>query len=131
VTALSVSPPSAVTAPVPVAGAEASPGETTAAAEPTPTATTVAATPGAPTSLVYSLDISATVTGSPTALITFLDQLQSVQPRAVLITKITEAAATSDNGGPAGNSMTLQLTMQAYVAPDTPAATPSVSVASS
>jgi hypothetical protein len=42
----------------------------------------------------------------------FLNQLQTVQPRAVLITAVTEAAGTAS-----GATTTLNLTMQAFVQP--------------
>src|SRR3954452_8646030 len=71
---------------------------------------------------IYSMSISAQVTGSPAALTRFLDQLQNVQPRAVLITAVTQTTATAGSGTTAsGDSSqggtTLQLTMLAFVAP--------------
>ena len=85
------------------------------------------------TSSVYGLPITAQVTGSNSALNKFLQQLQTVQPRAVLITEITEGSGTTTtSGSSSGNS--LQLTMQAFVAPavgsDT-TAVPSASVSGS
>lgn len=64
---------------------------------------------------VYSLPITAQITGSPGALNGFLQQLQSVQPRAVLITGITEASNSTSSKG--GDAQSLQLTMSAFVAP--------------
>jgi len=54
------------------------------------------------------------VAGSPDQLGAFLDQLQSVQPRAVLISQATlsQPAATSGTNG----RSQLQLTMNAFVA---------------
>ena len=66
---------------------------------------------------LYGLPISAQVSGTPVALGKFLEQLQSVQPRAVLITKLLEGTdASSQTGG-----TSLQITMQAFV--DTATAT--------
>lgn len=66
---------------------------------------------------VYSLPITAQVSGSIDQLNAFLGQLQSVQPRAVLISQITQSTATS-SGTRTPNGITgLTLTMQAFVAP--------------
>jgi hypothetical protein len=74
---------------------------------------------------VYALPISAQVSGSVSALDQFLTQLQTVQPRAVLISQLTEAtggstaaAGTRTSGGA---EPALQLTMQAFVAPSSAA----------
>jgi hypothetical protein len=90
------------------------------------------ATGSTPTSLVYALPISATVTGSPAALEKFLDQLQTVQPRAVLITDINEGSAGPAAGSPnqASGKTSLRLTMQAFVAPSSPSESASLSAAS-
>lgn len=64
---------------------------------------------------VYALPITASVTGTTDQLDQFLTQLQSVQPRAVLITQITEGSGAAT--GQARDATTLQLTMQAFVAP--------------
>jgi type IV pilus assembly protein PilO len=118
VTSLTVGQPvdasSALTAAAP--GAASAPGA--------PAATTAAAAPPAgtvPVVTVYAMAISAQVSGTPAALNKFLQQLQEVQPRAVLITQIVETdAATAKSGagstGTAGGP-TLQLSMQAFVAP--------------
>lgn len=95
------------TAAAPVAGSSAAAG-------------TAAAAPTGPS--VYGLTISAQVAGSPAALNQFLEQLQAVQPRAVLITQLTEGtgnpgAAGATAAGAAGSATNLQLTMQAFVAP--------------
>jgi Tfp pilus assembly protein PilO len=66
---------------------------------------------------VYSLPITAQVSGSVDELNAFLSQLQSVQPRAVLISQITESTATSSGTRTAGGITGLTLTMQAFVAP--------------
>jgi hypothetical protein len=63
---------------------------------------------------IYALPITAQVSGTVAALNAFLTQLQSVQPRAVLISQITE---TSPAAGATGAGTTLQLTMKAFVAP--------------
>ena len=100
----------------------------TGASSPTPAPTTQTATPGNGTGVstgasgaIFALPITADVTGSPAALGKFLDQLQRVQPRAVLITQVTEQAATSAAAGrTASGSIGLTLTMQAFVAPANP-----------
>ena len=67
---------------------------------------------------VFQLPISAAVTGSYAQLDEFLSQLQSVQPRAVLITQLSQ---TSPAGKASATSTTLSLTMQAFVAPSSAA----------
>lgn len=128
VTALSVAPPTIVTAQA--APQAAAPTSTTEPATPSPSPTTPAAgaVPGAVAAQVYALPINATVTGSSTALIAFLDQLQAVQPRAVLITQITEGAAQSATG-PSSHDMSLQLTMDAFVSPSSSVENASLSAA--
>lgn len=131
VTALSVGQPTDVTpqaALVPTASAAAAPSPT--ATVPTATATTPQATTGGVG--LYAMSISATVTGAPAALIRFLDQLQAVQPRAVLISQITASSGAAGAGstGSSGSSGSLQLSMQAFVAPATPSAAASLSTAS-
>jgi hypothetical protein len=62
--------------------------------------------------------MTASVTGSSKALDNFLEQLQAVQPRAVLITQIGESTGTAGAGAGSGSgATTLQLTMQAFVSP--------------
>jgi Tfp pilus assembly protein PilO len=65
---------------------------------------------------VYALPITAQVSGSRGHLSQFLTQLQSVQPRAVLISQITEGPTGANGKG----ELNLQLTMQAFVAPANP-----------
>jgi hypothetical protein len=74
------------------------------------------------TGQIYALPITAVVSGTPTALNKFLDQLQGVQPRAVLITQIgeTTGAVAGPNAHGAVAGTTLQLTMDAFVAPSSP-----------
>jgi Tfp pilus assembly protein PilO len=62
---------------------------------------------------VYQITISLTVNGSVAALDGFLQQLQSEQPRAVLITSVSFNG--SSNG--AGGGTTLALSLQAFMAP--------------
>lgn len=73
---------------------------------------------------IYALPITAQVSGSPDALNRFLDQLQTVQPRAVLLSQIsettTQAASGSGGHGGAVTGTSLQLTMDAFVAPTGP-----------
>lgn len=121
VTALTVGAPLDVT---PVAVTQptstSTPAATTTAAAPTSTA--APAVPVATTAGVYALPITATVSGSASALSRFLDQLQAVQPRAVLISSISMSSATNGTTGSAPqDAYTLQLTMQAFVAPASPA----------
>jgi Tfp pilus assembly protein PilO len=101
------------------------PTNVTAAASPTASATTAAgngsaAASGATATLngtpVYALPITASVTGSAGALNQFLAQLQNVQPRAVLISQLVESTGLVA-GKASSSTLTLQLTMQAYVAP--------------
>ena len=68
---------------------------------------------------IYALPITAQVTGAVANLDAFLTQLQSVQPRAVLISQITETTGTSANAGTGSGSGQpgLSITMQAFVAP--------------
>jgi hypothetical protein len=90
----------------------------TSSASPSPTPTTTVTAPAGPA--IYFIPITATATGSSAQLSAFLTQLQSVQPRAVLITQIvqggtTPLATTTTKAG--GGLTSLQLTMQAFVAP--------------
>jgi type IV pilus assembly protein PilO len=115
VTSLTVGPPTDVTS---VAGGT----PPVAATAPSQTATAGPATHAVPAGpRVYALSITAQVSGSTTQLGEFLDQLQSVQPRAVLIGQITigsgSPGATSGSSVSANRVTTMQLTMQAFVAP--------------
>lgn len=100
-----------------------------AAATPTAAPTTTAPAAGTPSSTVagvsvYALPITAQVSGSVSQLDDFLTQLQAVQPRAVLISQITQssgASGTSGAGGSASGATSLNLTMQAFVAPSSAA----------
>jgi Tfp pilus assembly protein PilO len=65
---------------------------------------------------VYSLPITLTADGSGGRLYRFLDQVQQVQPRAVLITS-TSAVAEQQTKGSIAGSTTLTLGLQAFVAP--------------
>ena len=123
--------PAAVGATTPTAAA--SPSASASSSPAAGTATGSGATATAPAaSGVYGMSISAQVSGSPADLTRFVDQLQNVQPRAVLITSLTEtsaAAATGSNRSAspvAGNgSTTLALGMIAFVAPTASTAAPS------
>ena len=66
------------------------------------------------TGKVYGLSITLSVTGAVPRLNEFLKQLQTVQPRAVLISSLNE---TSNNAGSTKGDTTLALTMAAFVAP--------------
>ncbi|HVU93562.1 MAG TPA: hypothetical protein VHC23_15110 [Jatrophihabitans sp.] len=125
VASLSVGQPAPVAAAAPAAAATASAASSSAAPGP-------AAGSAPRPSAVYCLAFSAQVTGSPADLNRFLDQLQRVQPRAVLITAISETTGTTGSAGTGGGAAhpsgatTLQLTMLAFV---TPGATPGASPA--
>ena len=112
VSALTVGPPTDVTT-VSGGAAPAPPG-------------TPAPAPAGPR--VYALPITATVSGTASQLDQFLTQLQSVQPRAVLISQLTEGSAAAT--GHAGGTTTLQLTLQAFVAPSSAAEQAQLSAAS-
>ena len=70
---------------------------------------------------VYSVAITATVSGTVAQLDQFLVQLQSVQPRAVLITPLTEgdaaSSATTPTSGKSSQVTALNVTMLAFVKP--------------
>ena len=97
----------------------------TAAPSANPTAAPAAATPAATPAggaRVWALPITTTVSGSVDALNQFLTQLQSVQPRAVLISQLTETAGSSTQVTTASQRPgvpTLSLTMYAFVSPGT------------
>ncbi|MBN9620714.1 MAG: hypothetical protein J0H43_13450 [Actinobacteria bacterium] len=136
VTALTVGQPTDVTT---IAGASTPSSGSTAGSTPSATAgstpsaaptTSSGSTPSGPA--IYELPITATVAGTVSNLDRFLEQLQSVQPRAVLITQLTQSDATAVGGtaphaGPTSTS--LQLTMQAFVAPSNPTESASLSAA--
>ncbi|MBV9592535.1 MAG: type II secretion system protein M [Actinobacteria bacterium] len=84
---------------------------TGASAAATDTASPSAA-PHASTGGVYSITIALTATGEPTALNTFIQQLQQVQSRAVLISSVSMTSGTAGSSLP-----TLSLTLQAFLAP--------------
>lgn len=118
VTSLTVGAPADVStlpggAPAPAASTSAPNG----AASSTSTVNQPAASAGGPH--IYALAITALVTGSTTQLADFLDQLQSVQPRAVLISQITVGAGAAGGTG-AATSSSMSLTMKAFVAPADP-----------
>jgi Tfp pilus assembly protein PilO len=96
-------------------------GSVTTTAKPGSAATNPASNTGANGGLgpIYQMPITLSVSGSPSQLDEFLSQLQSVQPRAVLITQLNEAGASEVAG--AGGRQTLGLTMQAFVAPSSAA----------
>lgn len=72
---------------------------------------------------LFSIDISVTSEGSAVNQTRFLDQLQAVQPRAVLITSVN--AEAGEEGGSLADSTTMTMSLQAFVAPQTrPAAAP-------
>jgi Tfp pilus assembly protein PilO len=116
VTSLTVGPPTDASTLPGGAPAAASTSPSNGAASSSSTSNQPAATPAGPH--IYALAITALVSGSTTQLADFLDQLQSVQPRAVLISQITVGAGAAGGTGPATSSMSL--TMKAFVAPADP-----------
>ena len=83
-------------------------------------AATSASASGGP---VYALPLSLTAKGPVERLDAFLDQLQLVQPRALLINSTVVTVAK--------DGVTLALTMEAFVAASAPAPSPSASAAAS
>jgi hypothetical protein len=73
-------------------------------------------------------DPSRSLTGTASQLDQFLTQLQSMQPRAVLISQLTETSRSAT--GKSGATTSLQLTMQAFVAPSSAAENAQLSAAS-
>jgi type IV pilus assembly protein PilO len=66
---------------------------------------------------VYALPITVTAGGKADNLGRFLDQLQQVQPRAVLIESTNLAGASGDGKADPSDAVTMTLTMKAFVAP--------------
>jgi Tfp pilus assembly protein PilO len=65
---------------------------------------------------VYSIAITLNASGAPNQLELFLGQLQSVQPRAVLISEAVLQSTTGANVTVAAGSASLRLTLAAFVA---------------
>jgi Tfp pilus assembly protein PilO len=87
---------------------------TTGSSTSTPDSTATSAAPTTPSGpQIFALPITAQVTGSIKALTNFLGQLQSVQPRAVLVGSITLGSDT----GASSATPTLDVALQAFVAP--------------
>lgn len=104
-----------------VVGANATPSSASTSSTPNPTttvSTTPTTTPSGPQ--IFALPITAQVSGTIKQLTAFLGQLQSVQPRAVLVSSITLGGAAS---GASTTTSTLNLTLQAFVAPGSMAET--------
>jgi Tfp pilus assembly protein PilO len=104
--------PGATPAPgtTPTPNASASPNAAAAAAGGAAPAPGAAAGPG-----VYSLPVKAEVTGSPADLTRFLDQLQNVQPRAVLITSLVENSGGQPGAAAQPTTTVLDLSLQVFV----------------
>ena len=84
-----------------------------------------ASSSAAPAPSAYAIPITLSATGSVEHLNAFLNQLQQVQPRAVLI---TQSSLGIGNNAAAGTvETTLTLTMDAFVAPDTTLLAPTAS----
>jgi Tfp pilus assembly protein PilO len=104
----------AVGTPTLVGANAASSSSTTSAPDPTTSVSNNPAT-GTPSGpQVFALPITAQVSGSIKALTNFLGQLQSVQPRAVLVDSITVGGAAA---GASASASTLDVTLRAFVAP--------------
>lgn len=123
VTMVSVNQPTPVAPPLPAGTASAAAGGAASAAAGGATHASGGGAAQAPSLAgVVSYAISVQLTGSPSALVAFLDQLQSVQPRAVLISQLSESVGTG-TGAPAGaataqpGQTSLQLQMLAYARP--------------
>jgi hypothetical protein len=119
VTSLSVGEPTDVSAVTAAQPATQNPTATSTAAPAQNTTAPGATTPSAAT--VYAMPINATVTGTPGGLEKFLEQMQTVQPRAVLITNINESTGIPVGGKPGSTTgkTTLNLTLYAFVSPNT------------
>lgn len=111
-TSLSVNAPTDVTA--------LATGTSTTVAPATATSSSAPAAPTVNGAHVYALPITAQVKGNVADLNAFLTQLQSVQPRAVLISQITETTGANASTGAVTSAPGLTLTMQAFVAPSDP-----------
>lgn len=66
---------------------------------------------------VYSIAITLNASGAPNQLEAFLDQLQSVQPRAVLISQAVLQSGTGAGAAVSAGASTLGLTLSTFVAP--------------
>jgi hypothetical protein len=66
---------------------------------------------------LYSLPITLTATGNSAALFLFLDQLQQVQPRAVLIGTLNTVPGVGTDGATVTEAVNLTLSLQVFVAP--------------
>jgi Tfp pilus assembly protein PilO len=134
VSSLTVGNPVGITSPAAAATPTAAPSSNSAAAAlaaPSAAAGAVS-TLTTPAGSVYALPITAQVTGSTKALDAFLTQLQKVQPRAVLISQITETKGSLPGAAGAASSTgstSMQLTMEAFVAPTDAGESASVSQA--
>ncbi|MBE7190416.1 hypothetical protein [Jatrophihabitans endophyticus] len=117
VSSLTIGDPTAVAAPAATSTSTASPAPSSSSASATSTAP-VGSTTTTATSL-YSVDITASVSGSTNGLTGFLTRLQQNQPRAVLISGVTMGGAT---GTGSRGEQTMSLTMTAFVRPSAAAA---------
>lgn len=119
VTTLSVGDPTVVTATATT--------PSSASSSPTPTSTpSPTAAPTGPQT--FALPITAQVSGTIKQLSDFLGQLQSVQPRAVLVSSITLGGAAT---AAKTKTSTLDLSMEAFVAPENLAETQQLAQAAS
>jgi type IV pilus assembly protein PilO len=129
VTALSVGDPTLVGGNPATSSSSSSTSSDNAAATSTgTTAPTPAPVPTGPQ--IFELPITAQVSGTIKQLTDFLGQLQSVQPRAVLVSSVT-LGGSAPVGGPTSSTTTLDLSLQAFVAPGSAAETAQLAQTSS
>ena len=114
VSSLTVGDPAAVIATPAVADA------TTPTATPSTSASSSVGAPAvAPAPSLYSVAVTASVSGTTKGLIGFLDRLQHHQPRAVLVSAVTMNGGSTVGQKPGGETMSL--TMTAFVRPSSTA----------
>jgi hypothetical protein len=102
----------AVATPTTLAGATSAAATADSDSSGTTTPKTSTTTPTAKAAAVYSVNITLIASGTTEQLNAFIKQLQQVQPRAVLVTSVTEAPGST-------GQLALTISMQAFVAPST------------
>ena len=76
-----------------------------------------------PAPTTYKVQVTVSVTGTVPALLSFLYQVQEVQPRAVLVTSVVIGASANTTASVGGaGAQNLTITMDAFVAPTAPTA---------
>jgi Tfp pilus assembly protein PilO len=76
-------------------------------------------------SAVWALPITLTATGDADGLRDFLDQLQSTQPRAVLVESANLTSSTGDEAA-SGSDTSISLSLKAFVAPPAGTGAPAI-----